>query len=81
MEVSIIFLIFILVNCYLGALIVYYFDVYCLVYIDEVVDLGFYELVDDVLVTVVEWGDVIVGVFFGGFLEVRLLLGDCFDDW
>ena len=71
---------FTLANRYPGALTVHHLDVYRLVHIDEVADLGLHELVDDASVTVVEWGDAIAGALPGGFLEVRLLLGDRPDD-
>ncbi len=71
---------FTLANRYPGVLTVHHLDVYRLVHIDEVADLGLHELVDDASVTVVEWGDAIAGALPGGFLEVRLLLGDRPDD-
>ena len=71
---------FTLANRYPGAITVHHLDVYRLVHIDEVADLGLHELVDDASVTVVEWGDAIAGALPGGFLEVRLLMGDRPDD-
>ena len=71
---------FTLANRYPGNLTVHHLDVYRLVHIDEVADLGLHELIDDDSVTVVEWGDAIAGALPGGFLEVRLLLGDGSDD-
>ena len=71
---------FTLANRYPGTLTVHHLDVYRLEHIDEVADLGLHELVDALSVTVIEWGDAIAGALPGGFLEVRLLLGDRADD-
>ena len=72
---------FTLANRYHGQeLTVHHLDVYRLVHIDEVRDLGLHELVDDHSVTVIEWGDAIAGALPGGYLEVRLTLGDGPDD-
>ena len=72
---------FTLANRYEGAaLTVNHLDVYRLSHIDEVRDLGLYELIDGRSVTLVEWGDAIVGALPGGYLEVRLSLGVGPDD-
>jgi len=72
---------FTLANRYAGdALTVHHLDVYRLSHIDEVRDLGLHELVDDRSVTLIEWGDVISGALPGGYLEVRLTLGESSDD-
>ena len=71
---------FTLANRYEGALIVNHLDVYRLSHIDEVQDLGLHELIDGRSVTLVEWGDAIVGALPGGYLEVRLSLGVGPDD-
>ncbi len=71
---------FTLANRYEGSLIVNHLDVYRLAHIDEVADLGLAELVDDRSVTLIEWGDAIAGVLQGGYLEVRIRLGDGPDD-
>ncbi len=72
---------FTLANRYQGEeLTVHHLDVYRLAHIDEVRDLGLHELVDDRSVTVIEWGDAIAGALPGGYLEVRLTLGDGPDD-
>ncbi len=72
---------FTLANRYEGdALTVNHLDVYRLSHIDEVRDLGLLELVDGRSVTLVEWGDAIVGALPGGYLEVRLSLGVGPDD-
>ena len=67
---------FTLANRYEGDLTVNHLDVYRLEHIDEVRDLGLHELVDDRSVTLIEWGDAIVGALPGGYLEIRLQLGD-----
>ena len=72
---------FTLANRYEGdALTVNHLDVYRLSHIDEVQDLGLHELIDGRSVTLVEWGDAIVGALPGGYLEVRLSLGGGPDD-
>ncbi|MBC8364589.1 MAG: tRNA (adenosine(37)-N6)-threonylcarbamoyltransferase complex ATPase subunit type 1 TsaE [Actinobacteria bacterium] len=71
---------FTLANRYEGSLIVNHLDVYRLAHIDEVADLGLAELVDDRSVTLIEWGDAIAGVLPGGYLEVRIRMGDGPDD-
>jgi len=72
---------FTLANRYVGTdLTVHHLDVYRLAHIDEVRDLGLHELVDDRAVTLIEWGDAIAGALPGGYLEVRLVLGDGPDD-
>jgi len=71
---------FTLANRYVGDLVVNHLDVYRLTHIDEVNDLGLHELLDDRSVTIIEWGDAIAGALPGGYLEIRLLLGDGPDD-
>ena len=72
---------FTLANRYEGdALTVNHLDVYRLSNIDEVQDLGLHELIDGRSVTLVEWGDAIVGALPGGYLEVCLSLGVGPDD-
>ena len=71
---------FTLANRYEGDFVVNHLDVYRLVHIDEVRDLGLHELLDDRSVTVIEWGDAIAGALPGGYLEVRMTLGDGPDD-
>ncbi len=71
---------FTLANRYEGDLVVNHIDVYRLIHIDEVRDLGLHELLDDRSVTVIEWGDAIAGALPGGYLEIRMVLGDGPDD-
>jgi tRNA threonylcarbamoyladenosine biosynthesis protein TsaE len=54
-------------------------DVYRLDHLQEAVDLGLSELIDDDSgVTLIEWGDVVIPTLPADFLEVRLAYG--FDD-
>ena len=63
---------FTLVREYRGSLPVYHLDVYRLDRIQEVMDLGFEELLDPQGVTFVEWGDAIEGLLPGSYLEIEL---------
>jgi|TARA_B100000959_G_scaffold284689_1_gene357033 tRNA threonylcarbamoyladenosine biosynthesis protein TsaE len=67
---------FTLANCYEGDLVVNHLDVYRLTHIEEVSDLGLHELLDDGSLTIIEWGDAIAGALPGGYLEIRIMLGD-----
>jgi len=61
------------------ALTVNHLDVYRLDHLQEAVDLGLGELIDDDSgVTVIEWGDVVIPTLPADFLEVRIAFG--FDD-
>ena len=71
---------FILVRSYVGRLPLTHIDVYRLDHIQELVDLGIAELVDEGGVTVVEWGDVVLPALPADFLEVRLEHGEADDD-
>jgi tRNA threonylcarbamoyladenosine biosynthesis protein TsaE len=54
-------------------------DVYRLDHLQEAIDLGLSELIDDDCgVTVIEWGDVVIPTLPADFLEVRIAYG--FDD-
>ena len=66
---------FTLVRSYTGRLDLYHLDVYRLEQLEEVVDLGLSELLDDGSVTVIEWGDVIAPALPQDYLEVRIRLG------
>lgn len=54
-------------------------DIYRLDHLQEIVDLGFAEMLEEG-VTLVEWGDVAAQALAADFLEVRLELGDGDDD-
>ena len=63
---------FILVRTYEGRLPLVHLDVYRLDTMQELVDLGIAELLDDGAVTLVEWGDAVAPGLPADFLEVRL---------
>lgn len=63
---------FTLVKEYRGRTPVYHLDVYRLDRIQEVIDLGFEELLDPDGVAFVEWGDAIEGLLPEGHLELSL---------
>src|SRR2546421_4054648 len=63
---------FTLVRRYRGSRPVNHVDVYRLDRIQDVIDLGFEELLDPDGVTFVEWGDVIEGLLPDAYLEVEL---------
>jgi tRNA threonylcarbamoyladenosine biosynthesis protein TsaE len=67
---------FTLVRHYEGRLMMHHVDVYRLDTMAEVTDLGLAELLDDDGVTLIEWGDVIVGALQPDYLEVRLSFGE-----
>lgn len=55
-------------------------DVYRLGNLNEVLDLGLTELLDDGGVVAVEWGDVIIPAVANDYLKVRLSLGESVDE-
>lgn len=59
-----------------GRLTMNHVDVYRLERLQEAVDLGLAEMVDDDAVTLIEWGDVVVPALPADFLEVRLAYGE-----
>jgi tRNA threonylcarbamoyladenosine biosynthesis protein TsaE len=63
-----------------GRLKLHHVDVYRLDRLQEALDLGLAEMVDDVAVTLIEWGDVVAPALPGDFLEVRLGYGPADDD-
>jgi tRNA threonylcarbamoyladenosine biosynthesis protein TsaE len=71
---------FILVRTYEGRLPLIHLDVYRLEQMQELVDLGISELLDEGGVTLVEWGDAVTPALPSDFLEVRLDAGDAPDD-
>jgi len=66
---------FILVRTYEGRLPMVHMDVYRLDTMQELVDLGLAELLDEGAVTLVEWGDAVAQALPADFLEVRLEAG------
>ena len=71
---------FILVHTYEGRLPLVHLDVYRLETMQELVDLGIAELLDDGAVTLIEWGDAVAPGLPADFLEVRLEAGAGPDD-
>jgi tRNA threonylcarbamoyladenosine biosynthesis protein TsaE len=63
---------FVLVKEYRGQVPVYHVDVYRLDRMQEVLDLGFEDLLDPSGVVFIEWGDAIDALLPPSFLEVRL---------
>jgi tRNA threonylcarbamoyladenosine biosynthesis protein TsaE len=66
---------FILARTYTGRLRLHHLDVYRLDHLQEVVDLGLAEIVDDGGVTLIEWGDVVTPALPADYLEVALVYG------
>jgi tRNA threonylcarbamoyladenosine biosynthesis protein TsaE len=71
---------FTLVQEYEGRLRVHHLDVYRIDHLDEALELGLAELLDDGGVALIEWGDAILPVLPADYLEVRLTFGDGDDD-
>lgn len=62
-----------------GTVKLHHLDVYRLDHLQEAVDLGLAELIDDdASVTLIEWGDVVIPTLPADFLEIRIAFG--FDD-
>jgi tRNA threonylcarbamoyladenosine biosynthesis protein TsaE len=55
-------------------------DVYRLDHLQEIVDLGINELVDEDAIAVIEWGDMAEPVLPADFLEIRITYDDHSDD-
>lgn len=71
---------FVLVRSYAGRLPMVHLDVYRLDKLQELVDLGIAELLDEDGVTLIEWGDVVTPALPADYLEVRLEPGDGEDE-
>jgi len=71
---------FTLANQYEGRLDLNHVDVYRLEQLTEVFDLGLPEMLDDGGVTVIEWGDAIVGALPADYLLVRMSYGEGSDE-
>jgi tRNA threonylcarbamoyladenosine biosynthesis protein TsaE len=71
---------FILVRTYEGRMPMVHLDVYRLDTMQELVDLGIAELLDQGAVTLIEWGDAVAPGLPADFLEVRLDAGAGPDD-
>jgi tRNA threonylcarbamoyladenosine biosynthesis protein TsaE len=72
---------FTIAHQYAGAqLTVHHLDVYRLEHLNEALDLGLAEMLDEGSLVVIEWGDAIAPVLPIDYLEVRLAFGDGDDD-
>jgi len=71
---------FALVRGYTGRLDLNHLDVYRLEQINEALDLGLSELLDDGSVTIIEWGDTITRALPRDYLEVRITFGEGEED-
>jgi tRNA threonylcarbamoyladenosine biosynthesis protein TsaE len=67
---------FTLVQRYDGEMVLHHLDVYRLGQLNEVLDLGLGELLDEGGVVAIEWGDAVIPVLPSDYLEVRLTLAD-----
>ncbi len=66
---------FALVQSYSGRLDLHHLDVYRLDHVNEALDLGLAEMLDDNAVVVIEWGDTIAPVLPHQYLEIHLSHG------
>jgi tRNA threonylcarbamoyladenosine biosynthesis protein TsaE len=71
---------FVLVRSYAGRIPLVHLDVYRLDRMQELVDLGIAELLDEDGVTLIEWGDVVTPALPADFLEIRLEPGESDDE-
>ncbi|HEX6596991.1 MAG TPA: tRNA (adenosine(37)-N6)-threonylcarbamoyltransferase complex ATPase subunit type 1 TsaE [Acidimicrobiales bacterium] len=71
---------FVLMHTYAGRLTMNHLDVYRLDRLQELVDLGIAEILDDEAVTLVEWGDVVTPALPADFLAVRMEPGESDDE-
>lgn len=71
---------FILMRRYDGRVPLVHVDVYRLEHLQEVLDLGLMEMLDDGAVALIEWGDVVAPALPANFLEVRFEYGVGDDD-
>ena len=71
---------FTLVRNYEARIPLLHVDAYRLDSLQEVIDLGMHELLDEGAVALIEWGDIIAPVLPTDFLEIRLEYGDADDD-
>jgi tRNA threonylcarbamoyladenosine biosynthesis protein TsaE len=67
---------FTLANRYDGRLEVNHLDVYRLDQLDEIKELGIYELIDGDAVTLIEWGDAIAPALGADYCEIRFEFGE-----
>jgi len=70
---------FTLVRQYQGIAPVYHMDVYRLERLQDVIDLGFDEMIDRGGIVLIEWGDAIEALLPPNFLQVELTMSDSSD--
>ena len=63
---------FVLMRPYEGRLSLVHVDAYRLEHLQEVIDLGLPEMLDDGAIAIIEWGDVVAPALPPDFLELRL---------
>ncbi|MBV9936740.1 MAG: tRNA (adenosine(37)-N6)-threonylcarbamoyltransferase complex ATPase subunit type 1 TsaE [Actinobacteria bacterium] len=71
---------FTLVRNYEARIPLLHVDAYRLESLQEVIDLGLHELLDEGAVALIEWGDIIAPVLPTDFLEIRMEFGAADDD-
>jgi len=71
---------FTLANEYAGRIDVHHLDVYRLEQLDEVIELGLFDLLDESSVVLIEWGDAIRPTLPGDYLQVTFEFGEDDDD-
>lgn len=71
---------FVLVRIYEGRMPLVHVDVYRLDRLQELVDLGVADILDEDGVTLIEWGDVVTPALPADFLEIQLEAGPGEDD-
>ena len=71
---------FTLMRTYPGRIPMLHVDAYRLDHLQEVIDLGLHEFLDEGSVALIEWGDIVSPVLPANFLEVRLEFGEGDDD-
>ena len=71
---------FMLVQQYAGRVPMIHVDIYRLEHLQEVIDLGLPEMLDDGAVAVIEWGEAAAPVLAPEYLYVRITFGDADDD-
>lgn len=67
---------FVLIRSYEADLPLHHADIYRIEHLQEVIDLGLMELLDEGGVALVEWGELAAPVFPRDYLEIRFQLGD-----
>jgi tRNA threonylcarbamoyladenosine biosynthesis protein TsaE len=71
---------FVLVRSYEGRVPLVHLDVYRLDHLQELIDLGIPEVIDEDAVTLIEWGDVVAPALPTDYLEIGLAPGEADDE-